>query len=187
MAFEVAFLTKTNAASLTRERFLFRMDTLMPGQIVLYAETPAAYVARMIFFTRMHRQVYQHLLSPTESFGTICAIMRELVRMGLIVYVNGRFGLERFAAGMAYVRAFTSVNTSMILHGGLHGKAAAAYVASVIFHAIVHVLQVIIQATALNELLPANVARVRLLSRMNAYVDAMTFPGAKLFVANLTD
>lgn len=187
MIFEVAFLTKANAASLTRERFFFGMDTLMPGQIVLHAETPAAYVARMIFLTCMHRQMYQHLLSPAKSFGTIGAIVRELVRMSLIVYVDGRFGLERFAAGVAYVRTLTSVNTSMIFHGGLHGKAAAAYIASVIFHAIVHMLQVIIQATALNELLPTNVARVRLLSRMNAYVDTMTFPGAKFFVANLTD
>lgn len=56
-----------------------------------------------------------------------------------------------------------------------------------ILHAVVHVFQVIIQAAALNELLPADVARVRLLARVRAHVGPVALPRAELLVAKFTD
>lgn len=187
MTFEITFLAEADAALPTRIGLFLRVDTLVPSQIVLHAETLAAYVAHVILLTRVHRQVTQHLLSPAESLGAIDALMRELVCMSLAVYVKGRFSLECLAAGVTHVRTLTGMDTPMVLHGGLHSEAAAAYVASVILHAVVHVLQMIIQTTALDELLTADMARVRFLSRVRAYVGPVAFPRGKLFVTELAN
>lgn len=144
MTFEITFLAEADAALLACVWLLLGVNTFVPGQVVLYTKTLAAYIARVILLTCMHRQVTQHLLSPAEPLGTIGTLVRELVRMGLAVYVERRLGLESLATSMAHVWSFTSMDTPMVLHGSLHSEAAAAYVAGVILHAIVHVLQVII-------------------------------------------
>lgn len=144
MTFEITFLGETDTALLARVRLLLGMDAFVPGQVVLHAESLAAHVTRVIFLTRVYRQVTQHLLFPPKSFGTIGTSIWELIRMDLAVYVERRFGLERLAASVAYVWTFTGMDTSMVFHGSLHGEAAATYITGVILHAVVHVFQVII-------------------------------------------
>jgi len=163
------------------------MDTFVPSQVILHAKTLAAYVACVTFFTRVHRQVTKHSLSPAKSLGAINALMREFVCMSLAVYIEGRFCLECLATGMTYIRALTGMNTPMILHGSFHSEAAAAYVASVILHTIVHVLQMIIQTTALNKLFAADMARVRFLSCVRAYMSPVAFPRGKLFITEFAN
>lgn len=126
MTFEITFLAEADAALLTRIRLLLGVDALVPGQVVLHAETLAAHVASVILLACVHGQMAQHLLPPAEPLGAIGALVRKLVRVGLAVYVEGRLGLERLAASVAHVRTFAGVDTSMVLHGGLHGEAAAA-------------------------------------------------------------
>jgi len=144
MTLEITFLAETNTTLPTLVRLLLGMNTFMPGQIVLHAETLAAYIARVFFLARVYCQVTQHLLSPAKSLGAIRALVRELVCMSFAVYVERSFGFECLATRVAHVWAFTGMDTSMIFHGGLHGEATAAYITSMILHPIVYVFQMII-------------------------------------------
>jgi len=183
VALQVALLAEANAATLARVGLLVGVDAPVSGEVVLHAEALAADVARMILLARVHGQVAQHLLPPAESLRAVRALVRELVRVSPAVDVERCLRLEGFAARVADVRPFASVDTPVILHGGLHREAAPADIARMILHAVVHVLQVIVQAATLTELLAAHVARVRLLARVRARVRPLAFPRAEFLVA----
>lgn len=113
--------------------------------------------------------------------------MRKLVSVRFIVNIKGRFCLERLAARVTDVRSFAGMDAPVILHGSLHGEAAAAYVAGMILHTVVHVLQVIVQTAVLKVLLTANVAYVRFFPRMHAHMGPVAFPRAKFLVAHFAN
>lgn len=187
MAPEITLLTEADTALLARVGLLLGVDALVPGQVRLYAECLAAHFARMILLTRVHSQMIQHLLPPAESFGAVDTLVRVFIRMGLAVYIQGRLGLERLATGVAHVRSLARVNTPMILHRCFHGEAASTYVTGVILHAVVHMLQMIVQTAVLDKLLAAYVARVRLLACVHTRVRPITLSRAKFLTATLAD
>lgn len=158
---QIAFLTEAHAALLAGVRFLGGVRALVSGEMILHAERSAAHVAAVILLARVDGQVAEQLLPPSEHLLAVFALVRVRFRVGSAVYVERRFRLEGFAAGVAHERTLAGVNRpSMVLHCRLHGERPAAYVARVVLHASVNVLQMVVETASLAELFAAYVTGV---------------------------